>query len=83
MQYLGELPEISSIDTLEDVTEFEFEKKVERLPEIPGQPYVVLVGRFSDSVVISVGKVIEHEDVPGPEIWTRLKIKGHTIQFSI
>jgi len=83
MQYLSELPEISSIDQKEDVTEFEFENEIEKLPELGDMEYVVLTARFCDCVVISVGKIIEHEDIHGPEVWTRMKIKGHTIQFSI
>lgn len=78
MQALSELPEISSFGQDGDVTDFEFEEKVEKL-----SGYIVLVARFCECVVISVGEVIEHEDVHGPEVWTRMKIKGHTIQFNI
>ena len=82
MQYLSELPEISSISVHEDEINFEFEEKIESLLE---DEYVILVGRFCDQVAIAIGKVIERKDYEpkDAEIWTRLKIKGTCVQFTI
>ena len=81
MQYLSRLPEISSIRVTGDIIELEMEAAIGNLPDSGDDP-VVLTGRYAGPIVVVVGQIIEYEDIAGPDIWCRLKIKG-SARFAI
>jgi len=83
MQYLSELPEISSTSVDGDIIELELEQEVDSLPDLGDEDPVVLVARDSTGVTVVVGKVVEHENIGGPDIWSRIKIKGQSVTFTI
>lgn len=82
MQYLRELPEISSLGVDGDSIELELEQEIEKLPELRGES-VVLTARYAAQIVIVVGQLIEHENIEGgPEVFCRIKIKGSCVGFT-
>jgi len=76
MQYLSELPEISSIGRDGDLVELELEQGIEELPDLGDNDPIVLVAKYAGDIVVVVGQVAEHENVEGPHIWCRLKLSG-------
>lgn len=83
MQYLSELPEISSIGRKDDMVELEIEQGIEELPDLGDDDRIVLVAKYASDIIVVVGEVIEHENIEGPDIWCRLKLKGRYVQASI
>lgn len=85
MQYLTELPEVSSIGVDGDIIELELNQEIEELSEFAiRQKPVVLVANYAGQIVVAVGQVIEHKTVKGgPEVWCRIKIKGSSVTFTI
>lgn len=77
---LENLPEISSISgPYEGITEFELEEPLGEAPKFEDE--VVFVGRFSEQIVMCMGKVTDYI-VDRPD-YARLKIKGMYVSFAI
>ena len=87
MQYLSELPRISSISVGGHNIELELEQEIENLPErfvaLGDYDPVVLVAEHCGQIVVAVGRVVEHKDLSGPEVWSRVKIKGSIVSFTV
>ena len=83
MQYLSELPEISSIGVDGDIIELELEQGIEELPDLGGNDPVVLTAKYASQIVVTVGQVVEHENIEGLYVWCRIKIKGSSVSFTI
>jgi len=84
MQYLSELPEVSSIGRDGDLVELELEQEIEELPNLGDSDPIVLVARYGGDLIVVAGEVVSHDNIEGPQIWCRLKFK-HSMygQFSI
>lgn len=83
MQYLSELPDISSIGVDGDIIELELEQRIEELPDLADDAPVVLTAHYGGQLVVTVGLVIKHENIEGPDVWSRIKIKGSSVTFTI
>lgn len=86
MQHLSELPAISSIGIEDDIIELELEAELEKLPDRGDEDPVVLVARYAGQITVTVGEVLEQETIDvnmGMETWTRIKIKGSSVTFTI
>lgn len=83
MQYLSELPEISSIGRKDDLVELELESPIEDISGYDDADPLVLVAKYAGDIIVVVGQVVELENVEGPHIWCRLKMKGWYIQGNI
>lgn len=83
MQYLTELPGVSFIGVDGDIIELELENEVQPLSELGDEQPVVLVAKYAGQIVVTVGQVIEHENIERPCVWCRMKIKGSSITFTI
>ena len=81
MQYLSDLPEVSSISIDSDIIELELEEPIEKLPECGDNEPVILVAKGGNEITTVVGQLIELENIKGPEVWCRLKIKGSYVSF--
>jgi len=79
-QYLNGLPRVSSISTGGDEIEFEME---DVLPDLSRNDTIILVADYAGQIVVAVGRLLEFQNIGGPEVWTRLKIKGVHVTFSI
>ena len=83
MQYLSFLPEVSSIGVEGDIIELELEQEIKELPELGDDDPVVLTARYAGQIIVAVGQVIEYENIEGPDVWCRMKIKGSSVTFTI
>lgn len=82
MEYLSELPQISSIGVDGNIIDLELEQGVEELLGDNGP--IVLTAKYAGQIVVTVGEVIEHENIEGPDhVWCRIKIKGSSVTFTI
>jgi len=81
MQYLNDLPKVSSISTEGDIIELELEEPLEKLPECGDNEPVILVAKGGNEITTVVGQLIELENIKGPHIWCQLKIKGSYVSF--
>lgn len=75
MQYLSELPEISSIGRDGDIVELELEQSIEELLDHGENDPIVLTARYGGDLIVVVGEIVKHENIDGPHIWCRLKMK--------
>jgi len=71
-----------------DIIELELEQEVEKLPAPQEQFPIVLTAKYAGQLIVTVGQVIEHENfggVHGIEMppWSRIKIKGSSVTFTI
>lgn len=82
MEYLSELPEVSKIDVEGNVIELELEQEVEKLPRYGDRDQVVLVANCADQIVVTVGRVIKHKTLEGPDVLSQIKIVGLSVSFS-
>jgi len=89
MQYLSELPEISSIGVDGDIISLELEQRIEELPDLGDSDPVVLTAHYAGQIVVAVGQVIEHKNIEGKssvlkatDVWCRIKIKGLSVTFT-
>jgi len=87
MQYISELPQVSSIGVGGDIIELELEQEIDQLPYGVNEP-VILTASYAGQVVVATGKVIEHENIDlensaSDHAWCRIKIKGSCVTFTI
>jgi len=83
MQYLSELPEISSIGRDGNLVELELEQDISGEMPDPSDAPVVLVATYAGDIFVVVGEVVDFKRIEGPEVWCRLKMKGRTVQVSV
>ena len=82
MEYLNALPDISSIGVDGDIIDLELEQEVEEL--FGDNVTIVLTAKYAGQIVVTVGKVIEHENIEALDHnWCRIKIKGSSVTFTI
>lgn len=83
MQCLDELPRVSSIKVSGNIIELELEQQIEKLPYLGDDHPTVLVAKYAGQVIVAIGRVEEHENIEGPNLWSRIKIRGSCVTFTI
>ena len=86
MEYLSELPEISSSSVGKGIIELEVEGEVARLPDDVHEE-VVFIGSMEGTIHVVAGKVVSYEFIKAEEAasgnsFTRLEIEGECITFT-
>ena len=81
MQYLDTLPHVSCVSVEGDIIELELEEEIDKLDSFPDSPQV-LIANYAGQITVVVGEVLEHENIEGPQIWCRLKMKGTIVEFN-
>lgn len=82
MQNLSELPDVGSISIDGEEIELELEQPME-LPDPKATGSVVFTAKYAGQVIVVVGQVLEIENIQGPDVWCRLKMKGCSVTFTI
>ncbi len=83
MQYLKDLPEVSSIGVNGDLIDIELDQKIDSLPGLRGER-VILIAKSGNQITVVVGHIIEWENIEGgmPEVFCRIKMKGSIVEFN-
>jgi len=82
MQYLDTLPQVSSVSVDGDIIELELEEQLDKLDSLPAATQI-LVANYAGQITVVVGEVLEHENIHGPDLWCRIKMKGSIVEFNI
>jgi len=82
---MEKLIQVSSIGKGTGVIELELEEKAPEVVTAAGE--IIFVCRYCDDVVICIGRVEKYEEVPetieSGDVYSRLKIRGRSITFSL